>query len=378
MRGYRLPSFSPRGALGIGTPKQKRCAMAEKLPLIRKIQLAFGSAILALLAAGAISYRGTIISGDSGRRVQHTHEVLENLKELLNAMRAVESSCRGFALTGMELYLENYRVGLAGATQAETAVRNLTADNPRQQEQLPALELLISEKIQFAEKVIGMRRTGGLEVAAHALLGSPAQQGIDEFEKLIGRMQGEELRLLVLREAEAARHLRQTRSVVMAGTALGALIVAGAGWSARRDHFARALANDALREGEGRFRTLANNIPQLTWMGDERGSMFWFNDRWFEYTGTTSDEMIAFAASSSRFFGIAVVSSDRSSRAEIFAISSTAPSNAASFAIDGLLKPVIFRTNCSDAARTSSCVTGGSKLNSVLIFLHTERLPISV
>jgi len=29
---------------------------------------------------------------------------------------------------------------------------------------------------------------------------------------------------------------------------------------------------------------------------------------------------------------------------------------------DGLLKPVIFRTNCSEAARTSSGVTGGSKL----------------
>src|ERR1700721_2829628 len=86
----------------------------------------------------------------------------------------------------------------------------------------------------------------------------------------------------------------------------------------------------------------------------------------------TAARALALAASSSRFFGVAVVSSDRKRRPEIFAISSTAPSNAASFACDGLLKPVIFRTNCSDAARTSSGVTGGSKLNSVLIFLHTE------
>jgi hypothetical protein len=34
------------------------------------------------------------------------------------------------------------------------------------------------------------------------------------------------------------------------------------------------------------------------------------------------------------------------------------------------LKPLIFLTNCSEAARTSSSVTGGSKLKSVLIFLH--------
>ena len=46
--------------------------------------------------------------------------------------------------------------------------------------------------------------------------------------------------------------------------------------------------------------------------------------------------------------------------------------NAASFALDGLLKPLIFLTNCNEAARTSSGVTGGSKLKSVLIFLHMD------
>src|SRR5262249_43524377 len=52
------------------------------------------------------------------------------------------------------------------------------------------------------------------------------------------------------------------------------------------------------------------------------------------------------------------------------AISSIADWNAASLALDGLLNPVIFLTNCSEAARTSSSVTGGSKLNRVLMFLH--------
>jgi hypothetical protein len=35
-----------------------------------------------------------------------------------------------------------------------------------------------------------------------------------------------------------------------------------------------------------------------------------------------------------------------------------------------LLKPLIFRTNCNEAARTSSGVTGGSKLNSILMLRH--------
>ena len=36
---------------------------------------------------------------------------------------------------------------------------------------------------------------------------------------------------------------------------------------------------------------MANNISQLAWMADEKGSIFWYNQRWFDYTGTTLAEM---------------------------------------------------------------------------------------
>ncbi len=45
-----------------------------------------------------------------------------------------------------------------------------------------------------------------------------------------------------------------------------------------------------LRERELEFRSLADNIPQLAWMTDERGRAYWFNRRWFDYTGRTLEE----------------------------------------------------------------------------------------
>ena len=50
-------------------------------------------------------------------------------------------------------------------------------------------------------------------------------------------------------------------------------------------------AEQALRESEQTFRAIANSIPQLAWMADATGSIFWYNERWYEYTGTTLDEM---------------------------------------------------------------------------------------
>ena len=84
----------------------------------------------------------------------------------------------------------------------------------------------------------------------------------------------------------------------------------------------------------------------------------------------------ALAASSSRFFGGASVSSASNKFLDAAATASTAARNAASLAFDGLLKPLTFLTNCNDAARISASVTGGSKLNSGLMFLHIGVTPI--
>lgn len=46
----------------------------------------------------------------------------------------------------------------------------------------------------------------------------------------------------------------------------------------------------ALRKREQDFTTLANAIPQLAWMADESGHIFWFNNRWFAYTGANPAE----------------------------------------------------------------------------------------
>ena len=53
----------------------------------------------------------------------------------------------------------------------------------------------------------------------------------------------------------------------------------------------RKRAEEALRASEKRFEAMANGIPQLAWMADANGFIFWYNQRWYEYTGTTFEQM---------------------------------------------------------------------------------------
>ncbi len=58
-----------------------------------------------------------------------------------------------------------------------------------------------------------------------------------------------------------------------------------------RDITQQRQAEAKLREREEDFRTMANSIPQLAWVAHADGSIFWYNDRWFEYTGATLEQM---------------------------------------------------------------------------------------
>jgi PAS domain S-box-containing protein len=51
------------------------------------------------------------------------------------------------------------------------------------------------------------------------------------------------------------------------------------------------LQRQMVQQSEERFRTLANSIPQLTWIGKADGFIYWYNQRWYEFTGTTPEQM---------------------------------------------------------------------------------------
>ncbi len=48
---------------------------------------------------------------------------------------------------------------------------------------------------------------------------------------------------------------------------------------------------EALAKGEEQFRTFANCIQNLAWIANCDGWIYWYNQQWYDYTGTTFEEM---------------------------------------------------------------------------------------
>jgi PAS domain S-box-containing protein len=53
----------------------------------------------------------------------------------------------------------------------------------------------------------------------------------------------------------------------------------------------QVMARREVESREEQLRVLADSIPQMAWMADANGDLFWYNRRWYEYTGTTFEEM---------------------------------------------------------------------------------------
>jgi two-component system, cell cycle sensor histidine kinase and response regulator CckA len=151
-------------------------------------------------------------------------------------------------------------------------------------------------KITFLNSVAA-QLTGWTETQA---LGEQAQDVLRIVNEQTGEM-AEDITGRVLREASVVTMANHTLLVRRDGREVpiedsAAPILDGSGNVAGvvvvfHDVTERRRAQEALRESEEQFRTLANAIPQLCWMANADGWIFWYNQRWYQYTGTTPQQM---------------------------------------------------------------------------------------
>jgi PAS domain S-box-containing protein len=251
----------------------------------------FGAAILLLVIEAALIVSIWTRFTEREYMASHTTQVLRTIDSLFSGLKDAESGARGYVLTGNDAYLEPYRSEIGRMPDRLEELRLLTSDNPIQQERISQLGPVIRNRLTLLAATIELRSNKGLDATLETFTTGAGRQVMENVRSLIDQMRAEEESLLAQRRERAAAAATGMQVVMLSGGGLLLLVLLGGSRSIGVNTKNRERAEDALRESEDQFRTLANAMPQLSWMAHADGSIFWYNDRWYQYTGATPDEM---------------------------------------------------------------------------------------
>jgi PAS domain S-box-containing protein len=226
-------------------PADRQLASTE-----RKVGVGFALALACLGVVGLVSYLSVVRLNENAARVEHTRDVLSRLELLLAAATDAETAERGYVITGDESYLEPYRQSAAIVDAQTRRLRELTTDNPDQQQRLDSVVPLVTDRLAELSAVIEMRRNQGFAAAQSEILTGKGKRFHDQIRDLINQMKGIETSLLQERQQRADRSSTITEAIIIVGGLLACALVALALVAIRRDFAGRTRAERALRDAK--------------------------------------------------------------------------------------------------------------------------------
>jgi methyl-accepting chemotaxis protein len=191
-----------------------------------KIGAGFGLALAIFVIVGVVSYQAVIQQTEDAYWVTHTHEVQNELMQLLSSLKDAETGQRGYLITGVDRYLAPYTSGAAAAEDNRKRLLQLVNDNPRQVARAEALAPLIADKLAELQETVEVRRTRDFTAAQSIVLTDRGKKAMDGIRQTVQDMTLEEEGLLTQRAAATQIAARNARWTIVLGT-LAAVIIAG-------------------------------------------------------------------------------------------------------------------------------------------------------
>jgi methyl-accepting chemotaxis protein len=200
-----------------------------------KIAAGFGLALAIFAIVGAVSYRSTTELVEASDLRQHTYEVLSRLNEIESLAVDAQSAVRGYAITGNDKELQNFRNAVDQTDRVKQELGRLTADGSRQQQRMEALAPIIKTRLDLSAEMMEAIRSKGPEAGAELIRSGKGRGLTVEIRKILDQMQAEEQDLLKRRTAIADSDARNAKLSVVVGTLLALTLAALAGFGITRN-----------------------------------------------------------------------------------------------------------------------------------------------
>ena len=151
----------------------------------QRVLAGFGLVFLGILVISVMSYRNTAVVVKNSRLDTASHELIQLLGSIEEALVAAESGHRRYLVTGDDSYLKAYRGIMEQMPEFSRYLHALAGTSPEQRERVIQLEQLITQQLEIETNAIRERDTRGAEAVRQLALPGVAKRELDNIHRLI-------------------------------------------------------------------------------------------------------------------------------------------------------------------------------------------------
>ena len=229
----------------------------------KKAQVAFASAVILLFLSAVATYLTIVRLLESEKWVVHSHEVQAALGSVDSAALDAGRARSGYVISGDSAFINNFEGAVPALNRVLQHLRELTRDNPLQQELCTRLEELTARRVALFRESIALKKSAPQDQQGQDEISRRGLPIVSEMTSTMQQMRDEEQRLLIVR-AKASKHLFILAIVVLMVTFILALIMFSVHYqllTAELD--ARQQAERTVTESEKSLRNLTGRLLQL-------------------------------------------------------------------------------------------------------------------
>lgn len=235
---------------------------------LRKAQLAFTAAMLLFLLSGFGAYTATLKLVESEQWVIHTHEVQNAIGDTAQTLARVARARNNYVSTGKDEFRTEFEASKGQVPESVSRLRELTQDNPKQQEYCRQLEETLRKRIDQFQQSVQLAQEEPSNQDAQLRINLEGVPLSNEITRLSDAMNQEEQGLLDRREKTSRKWLAWSVSLLVFTflLALGSIVfqflVLSGELQARQlaEHAARRISNRVLQLQDEERARLARDL----------------------------------------------------------------------------------------------------------------------
>jgi PAS domain S-box-containing protein len=240
--------------------------------------------VAALLLLGGLGLLVNLLDRQQNDQawVEHTYQVIDQLKAVEAYLADAETGTRGYVATGNRSFLQPYYQTLPRLATTLQTLPRLVADNPAQRRRVLQLDRLVRAKMTIVNQLI--RPTP----SAQALL-SIGKQRMDAVREQVAVISRVEQELMRARQQELQTDYGVTSRLVWLLIAMALANGAWSYWLVSREFSRRQRAEQRLQSSQQRYRSLVDHLKVVVFQTDANGHWTYLNPVWEKVTGFSVD-----------------------------------------------------------------------------------------